>query len=112
MAFTPDSKRLVFTPLRPGSLMETGVRFWDAFTLKDQATLTLTNLGVFKDACAGSLSDFAIAPDGKTVALTWSISLVKGRKFLPPPVVLAEVATGKVVALFEPKTRRIHGGSD
>jgi hypothetical protein len=75
---------------------------WDVHTMKEVGALALTNLGPITDACAGELSAWAISPDGKTAALTWSIALVKGRKFMPPPLVLAEAGTGKVLAWFEP----------
>jgi hypothetical protein len=54
------------------------------------------------EASRGGLGELALAPDGETVALTWGIGVVQGRRFVPPPLLLVRVATGKVVAAFEP----------
>jgi uncharacterized protein (TIGR03067 family) len=102
MRFTPDGRRLaivcrVVLPRQPYAQMV--LRIWEVEGGKQ--------VGQFHSQEHGSLRDFALSPDGKTVALAWMGAVVsqgpgEPTTYAPSPVTIVEVATGKEVASLPP----------
>jgi WD40 repeat protein len=102
MRFTPDGRRLaiaseVILPDKPYS--QTALRFWDVEGLKEG--------GLIQSEEYGSLRDYALSPDGKTVAVAWMGARATSGPtqtvvYAPAPVTITDITTGMEVARISP----------